>query len=368
MKRILYLTRGGAVGGSQRQLYYVVTNLNNSYKPIVVTRKDGQFFGQLQESGIETQVFPFHPWRKFPAGLWRYVDAERLVRHAKSCQVCLVHCSDLWLSGYMIWISKRLKIPSVLHVRTPICIADIHKHRCKEATAVIAISHRVKQNLLDAGIHTGKITQIDDAVDLNAFRFIEAEENVLRRDFSPVGGVLIGIVGRIEPSKQQLKFLQAAEQVLRDSKESVTFFIIGEDYCSSYVKRLKQLVNRNGLSKRVVFTGRRDDIPQVLDSLDILVSLSGGSVMFEAMSCGKVVVSAGFSSEENSVHIQNGKTGVLVSSTRSSDLVQALNRLIDAPEVRRRIGQEARKWAENNFCHIAMAKKTQQLYQRLLRS
>jgi len=162
--------------------------------------------------------------------------------------------------------------------------------------------------------------------------------------------------------------LQAAKQIISDSRKSVTFFVIGEDYCRSYFKQLKRFVVRNGLSEHVVFTSRRDDMPEVLNSLDILVSLSGGSVMFEAMACGKVVVSAGFSSEEDSVHIQNGRTGVLVSSTRNPELVQALNQLIDSPEIRWQIGQQAGKWAENNFSHITMANKIQQLYQQLLKS
>jgi glycosyltransferase involved in cell wall biosynthesis len=67
----------------------------------------------------------------------------------------------------------------------------------------------------------------------------------------------------------------------------------------------------------------------------------------------------------DSVHIQGGHTGVLVTS-QNSELVQALSRLIDSPDIRRQIGRKARKWAESNFCHIAMAAKTKQLYQRLL--
>jgi glycosyltransferase involved in cell wall biosynthesis len=239
----------------------------------------------------------------------------------------------------------------------------------------------VKQNLLDAGIRPEKITQIDDAVDLDIFHSNGHEENVLMRDFSllrlrsgldgeqgrtTVGKVLIGIVGRIQPAKRQLAFLQAAEQIIRGSTRDVTFIVIGDCICHSYFEQLKQFVNENGLSEHVIFTGNRDDMPEVLRSLDILVSLTGGSVMFEAMACGKAVVSAGFSSKEDSVHIQDGRTGVLVSSTRNSELVEALISLIESPELRRQIGREARKWAEKNFCHITMANKTQQLYRRLL--
>jgi len=366
MKRILYLSRGGAVGGSQRQLHYVVTNLDHSYEPIVVCRADGQFFCQLQDCGIKTRIFTLHPWRKFPAALYRYMDAERLARYAKAQQISLVHSSDLWLSSYMIWVARRLKIPSVLHVRTPIRPNEVYKHRCYEATAIVAISRRVRQNLLSAGVPPEKISQIDDAVDLRAFKPDGLKQNVLRRDFLPCGSVLVGIVGRIEPSKRQLVFLQAARQVLHNSSRKVTFFVIGEVHSREYFEQLERFVRQNGLNGHVVFTGRRDDMPQVLSSLDILVSLSGGSVMFEAMTCGTVVVSAGFSTKGDCVHLQDGRTGLLVSSSRLSELVRALVRLMDAPELRSRIGREAKKWAQNKFCHIDMAAKTQQLYGQLL--
>jgi glycosyltransferase involved in cell wall biosynthesis len=376
-KRILCLSRGGLVNGSQRQLYYVVSNLNRDiYEPIVVCRKDGQFVSQLRDYGIAAYVLPLHPWRKFPAGLYRYFDAERLARFATQHKVALVHSSDLWLSGYLNWVAEKLKIPSILHVRTPICPADVHKHHCARATRLIAISRRIRKNLLGAGISPGKISLVEDAVDLELFRPRQRKANVLRQGFSFTGkqfgpeltaeGVLVGMVGRIDPSKRQLEFLQAAERIVQSSNRSVTFFMVGEVHSRGYFKQLKRFINKRGLEQYVFFTGRRDDVMQVLSSLDILVSLSGGSVMFEAMACGKPAVSAGFSTKEDSVHIQDGRTGLLVSSTRDSELVQCLFRLIDAPGLRRQIGREARRWAENNFSHTDMAVKTQQLYGQLL--
>jgi len=107
-------------------------------------------------------------------------------------------------------------------------------------------------------------------------------------------------------------------------------------------------------------------MPQVLSSLDIIVSMSGGSVMFEAMACGKPVISAGFSSPKTSVHIQNDITGLLVSSKETAELVAALTLLINSPQMRTRLGQNARKWAEANFSYLDMAAKTRQIYQRLI--
>jgi glycosyltransferase involved in cell wall biosynthesis len=366
MKRILYLSRGGYLNGSQRQLYYVVTNLGSTYEPIVVCREDGPFVSQLRAAGIQSSVFQLHPWRKFPIGLYRYLDAERLVKFARKHNVELVHSSDLWLNEYMLWVADRLKVPSILHVRTPISPYDVRKHRCGKATFIVAISGRVRRNLICGGISPEKIAMVEDGVDLEVFDGQTGKVNILRRDFSPAGEVLIGIAGRIEPSKRQLVFLEAAEQVVRRAGRRATFFVVGEFRSGEYLEELRQFIRKSGLDGSVFFTGRRDDIPEVLGSLDILVSLSGGSVMFEAMSCGKAVISAGFTPKEDAVHIQDGKTGVLVNSDHPSDLAGALLQLIDSGETRKQIGHQARKWAEKNFCHLKMAERTKALYDRLI--
>ena len=176
----------------------------------------------------------------------------------------------------------------------------------------------------------------------------------------------MGIVGRIDPFKRQLDFLNAAEQIVRNSTKNVAFFLIGETHSESYFRKTREFTAKHQLDKYVFFTGRRDDMPQILSSLDILVSLSGGSVMFEAMACGRPVVSAGFSTKENSVHIQDGITGLLISSEKTPDLAEAMMRLINSAELRNKIGRNARSWAESRLSHTDMVAKTQQLYQKLL--
>jgi len=366
MKRILYLSRSGEIGGSQRQLYYLLTSLPKRYEPIVVCTGNGPFFDSLQDHNISTHVLPMHPWRKFPAGLCRYWDAAHLAAFAKKSEVALVHCSDLWLSQYMIWVARRLQIPSVLHVRTPLTINDAHKHRCHKAKAIIAISRRIRRNLLCAGIAPERITRIHDSVDLSVFMPADTPQTVLRKQYSPSGNVLVAIVGRIAPSKHQLEFLQAVATVIRNCSESVTFFLIGHVRHPKYFKKLERFVSRNGLDKQVIFTGRRDDIPQVLNSLDILVTLAGGSVMFEAAACGKPVISGGFDGDASGLLNKYVRFRPIVIANNTSGLIESLIRLINDPALRKKIGQASRKWAETSFCHFAMAAKTQKVYEKLL--
>jgi glycosyltransferase involved in cell wall biosynthesis len=366
-QKILYLSRGGHANGSQKQLYYLVTSLDRKvFEPIVVCSSDGQFVKQLRNSGIETHVLGLHPWRKFPAALFRYFDAERLLTLARERQVALIHNSDLWLNNYLLWSAGRLKLPSVLHVRTPINPKDVIKHRCDGASLIVAISPRIKKDLMFTGISSEKIELVYDAVDINLFNPRNLRSNVLRRDFSGIGEVLVGIIGRIHPSKRQLDFVKATGEVIKNSKKNVTFFLIGEVHDNNYFREISRFVKENNLTQHVSFTLRRDDMPEVLSSLDILVSLSGGSVMYEAMACATPVISAGFTSQENSIHIRDKQTGILISSRQNSLLVEAILKLMDDTDLKAKIGCQARKWAEQELSHIKMVEKMQNIYSRLL--
>jgi len=369
MRRILYLSRGGDIGGSQQQIRYVITNLDrDNYQPLVVCRKDGQFVAQLQDAEIPTFIFPLHSWRKLPSAPQRYLDVYRLTSFARQHKIDIIHSSDLWLNTYMVRVAERLKIPSILHVRKPVCTREVRKHEFKKATSIIAISSRVLQDLLQAGIPNEKITMINDSVDLEIFKPRNSRDNVLRRDFLPSGQTLVGIVGRIEPLKRQLDFLRAAEEVLCRSTNTVSFFVIGRVHCRRYFERLKKFVGKRGFSKHVFFAGGRNDMPQILASLDILVSLSGGSVMFEAMACAKTVISAGFSTAQSAVHIQDGRTGLLIPSSRNTELAEAMTKMVDCPEHRIRIGNQAIKWAEENLSCTVMVDRTHRLYDRLIQN
>ena len=365
MRRILYLSRGGSFGGSQKQLYYLLKGLDGTYSPIVVCTKEGDFFTALNSVKITAYTRMVCPWRKFPKGLLRYWDAEQLTSIARRHNVCLVHCSELWLSGYMRWIAMRLNVPSVLHIRTPITPKEVRKHKCSKATALIAISRRVRRNLLEAGIAPRKITRIHDSVDLNVLCPQENKPNVLRQDFKRQEKILVGLVGRIESLKQQLEFLKAVKQVLQRASKQVAFFLIGAVHDRDYYDQLEEYIHNNGIAGKIIFTGHRNDMPTVLNSLDFLVTLSGGSVMFEAAACGKPVIAA-YLDRRDDKKLNYLRFRPILPAQTLTGLVDTILWLINDSQARERVGFESRNWAIRSFDPKVMAVKTQNLYNKLV--
>jgi glycosyltransferase involved in cell wall biosynthesis len=366
MKHILFLSRGGSTGGSQKQLEYLAEDLAQDYAPIVVCNSKAPFLNALHAKGIETRVLQLRPWRKLRTALVRHMDCGHLIRFARTNRIDLIHCSNLWLSSYSLRAARELDVPAVLHVRTPVTPREVRKHRLTEATALVAISRRVRRNLVDAGVAAERITVINDAVDLEAFHSSLPESNVLRRDFPHSGRYLIGLAAHIRPAKGQLEFLQSAAHLCRTWHGKATFFLIGEVHSQTYLAELQKFIADNSLSDQVVFTGNRNDMPEVLQALDIVVSVSGGSIMFEGMACGKCVVSAGFTPSEDAVHLRDGETGILLESNQPKVLASTLRTLLKDPQLRESLGRRARSWVEEKLGRHQMADAVRQLYADLL--
>lgn len=368
-RRILYLTRGGPVYGAQRQLLYLLQGLDRDrFTPLVLVTTEGPFVKELESLHVPCRLWKCADWRKLQHLFSRYRDAAYLSRLVRDEGVSIVHSSDFQLGEYMLRSARSAGIPSVLHIRAPIEKRTADKYHCAQATAIVAISRRVELRLAqNTDIPKDKIVLIHDAVDPNLFlpRDPRSSGGILRGQYDVGDAVLVGIVGRVEKAKEQLGFVQIAGEVLKKTGKAV-FFLVGDIKDGSYYARIQRQIQTSGLAGRVHFTGRREDIAQVLAGLDVLVSLSGGSVRYEAMMCGVPVVCAWSRRPEESDCIRHNVTGFLVSDRNIDSVSRVLLDVIADGDLRRRVGGNARAWAQAHLTHTALVESTQNLYERLL--
>jgi len=369
MANILYISHSGSIiGGGESQLYHLVRNLDTSrYRPIVVCPDDGVFVEKLCSEKIPTYVLPLPAWRKVRNIPFLRSAVKRLIHLVENNGIQIIHTSDLWMNYYVWKVSQRTGVRTVSHVRNLLDVKRVHKYLFDKIDSIISISNQLKQPLVQAGIPTEKIHTIYNGVDLSEFTGDIPKVNVLRRDFEPIGDLLVGIVGRIEPFKGQKEFLQATVEVLK-VRQDVTFFLIGASHAElgqgAYLEEIQHFIHEHDIAKYIVFTGFRTDMPDVMASLDILVSASAGTVMIEAMAAGIPVVATNIASA--SEVIADGITGILVPHSDIHAMAEAILRLLDDPNMRRQMGQTGRKRAEEQFSHARNVQLTQAVYDSLL--
>ena len=126
--------------------------------------------------------------------------------------------------------------------------------------------------------------------------------------------------------------------------------LAGDGPCRDWL--LEQLADRAPLREKVHWLGRRDDIPNLLKSADVLVQASLWEGMpnsvLEAMAAGLPVIGTAVEGTEDLV--VPGQTGWLVPPHDVAALHRAFLEAIDSPERLRHYG-EAGRFASNGNSH-----------------
>lgn len=358
---ILYLSHcGSSIGGGEKQLAYLVTNIDRKrYQPLVVCPDDGVFVEHLRCADIPTVVLAVPSWRKAKSLIARYRAAEKLAALAKTHNATLVHTSDSWFNPYLLHIRKRLGIPVVSHVRTLLTTDQVRKYKFNEIDRIIAISKESKTALVQAATDAQKIDLILNCVDLDAFQPAPRPE--------PSTEYVVGIVGRIEPFKRQKEFIEIAAAVIAQNR-NVRFHIIGAALNTpehrAYEQEVHQGVLKYQLQEFLHFRGHRTDMPNVMQELDLLVTLSAGSVIAEAMAAGKPVIGTPIGSTTDT--IVHGVTGYVVPLHPIEAIVNKILAFATDTDLNIRIGQQARRAAEEAFSVEKHVQKVQDVYEELI--
>jgi glycosyltransferase involved in cell wall biosynthesis len=119
---------------------------------------------------------------------------------------------------------------------------------------------------------------------------------------------------------------------------------------------------------RVHFVGHQEDILPWLAALDVFVLSSDwegmSNALLEAMAAGLPVVATAVGGTPEVV--VDGVTGLLVPPHDPISLAEAIVRLLDAPDLRRQMGQAGRERVKKRFTVERMVEQTQTLYEHIL--
>ncbi|MCK5595141.1 glycosyltransferase, partial [bacterium] len=175
--------------------------------------------------------------------------------------------------------------------------------------------------------------------------------------------LLVGIFARLYPQKGHKYFLEAASKINK-AIDNVKFMIVGEGPLES---ELKERAMKLGIRGKVIFTGLRHDIPELLHIVDVSVLSSFiegfSNIILESMAAGKPVVATDVGG--NSEAVINGETGFIVPSANSAKLANAIAKILDNKQLRIDMGRKARERV-TKFSIQEMARQTDNLYKTCL--
>jgi glycosyltransferase involved in cell wall biosynthesis len=174
------------------------------------------------------------------------------------------------------------------------------------------------------------------------------------------GSQIVGVVARLEPEKGHQTLIEAWPQVLR-KVPGAYLLIVGEGSRRDF---LEQWAAAHKVAHRVVFTGRRDDIPAVTAALDVAVLPSWreaqGLSILEAMALSRPVVASDVGGIPEMV--EDGVTGLLVEHDNPIALADAIVRLLTDHVLADTIARAGHDLVHDRFCIELMVKSIEQVY------
>ena len=181
---------------------------------------------------------------------------------------------------------------------------------------------------------------------------------------SEQGVLRILTVAHLNNQKGHRYLLEAVPLVLTE-QPSARFFLAGDGHLRSELEALARALK---VYRFVAFLGRRDDVPDLLASADLVVlpSLFEGLplTLLESMAAGRAIVATDVPGNRDAV--ADGETGLLVPPSAPEALARAIMRLLSDSRLRTAMGERGKARLAGEFTLRTMCDRTEELYRALL--
>ena len=269
--RVLHVLGSLDAGGVENWLLEVVRHRSPpdwAFDFCLLGSREGAYAGELKRRGCRIFRCPLRPFVLFPVRLYALLRGSNYE---------IVHSHVHPFSGLILAIARAAGVP--------LRVAHCHNtHDGREDRFRRRLYRRLMQRCLSRWMTLGlgcsepaagqllgvskrddeRISVLRYGIDLQAFRAGPGDHFELKREFGlEPDAVVVGHVGRLEPQKNQEFLLYVAAEAFR-AHVRLRFVIVGEGRLED---SLRAQAENLGLRGRVIFAGRRDDVPRLMTGL-----------------------------------------------------------------------------------------------------
>ncbi len=364
VSEVLHVINTAEVGGGAEHLIHLTQALGvHGFQSHVAVGRDGPATVRLRGSGIPVTVIG--PMRATaPVRLARILKTVRpdlLHLHGSRAGLAGVLAAHLTGTGPIVYTAHafafRRRLPSVLRWAA----SQAEALTCRLAHRVICLTRQDAEAAARSGISVDRFVVAPNGIDVT--RFMTASHRRTEFGFQPSSPV-VGMIARLVPQKDPVTFVQMARHVAEAVPEA-RFLLVGDGVLR---RTVEQAMGALGLEGRLILTGFRGDVPELLATMDVVVltSLWEGLpiAVLEAMAAAKPVVATALPSLAEV--IVDGETGALIPVQDPARLAAAVVHLIRHPEMRRAMGYQSRERVRREFTVARMVEATVDVYRTAL--
>ena len=373
--RVLYVNHTAAVSGAERSLLALLRALPCDVSARVASPR-GPLTHAADELGVPTtriqgtagslRAHPVHT----PRTLAELALSAAAVRRAVAQhRPDVVHANTV-RSGIVVGLA-RLAPPTVVHVRDclPAGVLSRTTMRMIAASATVVVANSAyTARRAQALAPNVPITVIPSAIDLDRWDPARIDRGRARALLGVAGtrSLVFGVVAQVTPWKGQHTAVDAL-RLLRDEGLDAHLVLVGSAKFvnaatrfdnEAYAASLRRVVADAGLTDRVSWMGEREDVPELVRALDVLLVPSAeepfGRTLIEAMALGVPVLATNVGGPTEIV--RDGRDGYLLPPGEPRAWALALGRIAGDSALAARMGAEGRRRVEQCFTvdrHVA---------------
>lgn len=297
--RVAFVITGLSTGGAETMLFKLLERIDRSrIEPHVFSLTTmGEIGGRIAALGIPVEALGMRAGLPSPWKFWRLVARLRQLRpdlvhtwmyHADLLGGLAARCAGIRL---VVWGIRNSNLdPVSTKWSTRVVMRLCGWLSAWVPTRILSCSEVAARLHAHLGYDATRMSVIPNGFDVARFR-PDADARLAIRTELGVGPdtPLVGVVGRFDPQKNHLGFVQAAG-LLHRQLPSVHFVLAGARV-DTQNDALVAALNAQGLTASMHLLGLRQDVARLMAALDVLALPSAygeafPNVVGEAMACG----------------------------------------------------------------------------------
>ncbi|CAB3723817.1 Putative glycosyltransferase EpsF [Achromobacter ruhlandii] len=374
--RVVHVITGLGQGGAESVLWRLATFPGQEVEHIVVSLTDDGIYGErLRAAGVTVHALGMPRGRITLGG---FMALRRLIAGARPDAV------QTWMYHADLIGGLAARLAGVRAVAWGIRNSGAHLERSSRSArmvlracallsgvlpgAIVCAAQDAAERHAAKGYRRDRMAVISNGYDLSRYAPDAAARARVRAQWGLDGDVpVIGCVARWDPLKDHANLLRAVAALVRDGRDAGLRCVLVGRGMTIDNPELMALVDKLGLRERLVLAGPSDDVPAVMNGLDlhVLSSCAEGfpNVVAEAMACGVycVVTDVG-----DAAYIV-GDTGVVVPPEQPEALARGIETALRdvASRGQGRAGEAGRARVLANFDLARMVRDYIAVWRRL---
>ena len=367
--RVLYVNHTAEVSGAERSLLTLLSALPPEVQPRVACPR-GRLASCVAELGIPVtpiagtagslRLHPLHT----PRALYEMSRAALQVHRAsRRYGIDLVHANSI-RAGIVVGLARLAPTATVTHVRDclpPGAVTSATMRLIAATATTVVANSRYTAAAVRAAAPSARLAVVHNPVDLTRFDPSRIDRAAVRARLGEAGTrrVLLGVVAQLSPWKGQDTAIEALGLLCGQGIDAHLLLIGSAKFVAratrfdneAYVARLRAMIADAGLVERVSWLGEREDVPELIRALDILLLPSQeepfGRALIEAMALEVPVLATNVGGPGEIV--QDGREGYLLAPGRPAEWAQAVRRIAESPDRGAAMGRAGRLRVEREF-------------------